>query len=566
MAETKEYKKIKKIYGETFAKLCRELFPTILEEEGKLSEILEKKFANNGRTLGEDVINNERQRELKKIILNEFYKEKEEEKISQNASTKTPYEILDEEGYNLYECKTEDDIEKFRSFYRDDELLCTFNSKKNRLERCFCFFAVKKDVEEIRREDFEEPEKDDEYSTSVLGIQFDKTFGTTEIISRYNHTVINANCTLDNDLDKLAPGLEQSFKNLMKDRGIVLNFLNNPSFACEGYTLANDGRYYKYNMEIEGDYYCPGNVAILGNRTPQKVGKLEEGIIADYFYINQKEKSIELINPELQDSFIDDFKNKDGSSNIKGIDIVTNKEEIEKIITQNEADVSKIIKIFKQDVKNPVIIGIDKNNNIVAYKNDGLEQVKHNFLRYNQGLTHLDTPNLRKAGDCFLCDNNKMTQLNLPKLKQTGFGFLYKNDSLVNAELPKLEQVGDCFLINNNTLEQLNLPKLKNTGDDFLLSNGIMKQIELPELEEVGNGFMGFNTELKQLRLPKLKKVGKEFLFSNDNPILLQWKKWPKITSKVIAIADGVKNLTTSQIRDSEDILDEITDEKENEQ
>ena len=524
MAETKEYRKIKKIYGETFAKLCRELFPTILEEEGKLSGILEKKFANNGRTLGEDVINNERQRELKKIILNEFYKEKEEEKISQSFSTKTPYEILDEVGYYLYECKTEDDIEKFRSYYQDDELLCTFNSKKNRLERCFCFFAVRKDVDKIKRKDFEKPEKDDEYSTSVLGIQFDKTFGTTEMISRYNHTVENANCTLDNDLDKLAPGLEQSFKNLMKDRGIVLNFLNNPSFACEGYTLANDGRYYKYNMEIEGDYYCPGNVAILGNRTPQKVGKLEEGIIADYFYINQKDKSIELINPELQDSFIDDFKNKDGSSNIKGIDIVTNKKEIEKIIAQNEADVSKIIKIFKQDVENPVIIGIDKNNNIVAYKNEGLEQVQNNFLRYNQGLTHLDTPNLRKVGDCFLCDNDKITQLNLPKLK--------------------------------------------NAGDDFLLSNGIMKQMELPELEEVGDGFMGFNTELKQLSLPKLKKVGKEFLFSNGNPILLQWKKWPKITSKVIAIADGVKNLTASQIRDSENILEEITVEnkKENEQ
>ena len=39
MAESKELKRIKKLYGENFMHLCRELFPTLLEQEGLLTEI-----------------------------------------------------------------------------------------------------------------------------------------------------------------------------------------------------------------------------------------------------------------------------------------------------------------------------------------------------------------------------------------------------------------------------------------------------------------------------------------------------------------------------------------------
>ena len=42
--ESNELKKIKKLYGEKFMHLCRELFPTILEKEGALTEILNSTF------------------------------------------------------------------------------------------------------------------------------------------------------------------------------------------------------------------------------------------------------------------------------------------------------------------------------------------------------------------------------------------------------------------------------------------------------------------------------------------------------------------------------------------
>ena len=134
MSDAKELKKIKKIYGENFMHLCRELFPTILEQEGTLLKILEQKFAPNCNSLYESITQNGLKVDFKDRIYNEFYKareEKEEEK--KEKETRTPYEILKEAGYTLCECKTEEDIQKFRKYYDPKEVLCTiYNGRKIR--------------------------------------------------------------------------------------------------------------------------------------------------------------------------------------------------------------------------------------------------------------------------------------------------------------------------------------------------------------------------------------------------------------------------------------------------
>lgn len=165
-------------------------------------------------------------------------------------------------GYELIECKTEEEIQKFRKYYAPDELICTIYNR-GRLKSSVVFFAVKKDVERIKREDFKNPQREDEYGTSVLGIQFDK-YGicTPHIITRYNHTVNNPNGTYGNDLNKIASGLTESFARLLHERGLELNKNNIEEFELPGYTVASDGKYYKYNMEIDGRYYCPGNIII----------------------------------------------------------------------------------------------------------------------------------------------------------------------------------------------------------------------------------------------------------------------------------------------------------------
>lgn len=166
MADTKELKKIKKIYGERFAHLCRDMFPAILESEGKLLTILEETFSHNCNSLYESITQNYLEIDFKDLIYSKFDREREEQQ-QQQAETKTPYEILDEAGYDLYECKAERDIQKFRKYYAKGEVLCTIYNG-GRLNTRDCFFAVKKDVDEIKRENFEHPVKKDEYSTSVL--------------------------------------------------------------------------------------------------------------------------------------------------------------------------------------------------------------------------------------------------------------------------------------------------------------------------------------------------------------------------------------------------------------
>ncbi|MBP3502366.1 MAG: leucine-rich repeat protein [Clostridia bacterium] len=455
-----------------------------------------------------------------------------------------------------------------------------------RLNTRDCFFAVKKDVDKIKREDFQEPKKDDAYSTSVLGIQFNRAgMCTAQIISRYNHTVPNPNCTLGNNLDNIAPGLKQSFANLLLERGLKLNTYSNKNFEIPGYTVANDGKYYKYNMEINGNYYCPGNIVISGGEVIS-VANPEEGLLIDYFYIDKNAKTIETC-ANITDSFVDD---------LKGI------EKIE-VVKSDEENVNRTIKIYIKDIEEPVLIGIDKDNKIVKYENNNitnienkflygnkglnqlelpnLKQVGTNFLNYNNRLTRLKLPNLEQAGDDFLYHNKGLTQLELPKLKHVGYCFLYLNKKLNKLYLPELKQVGDEFLCYNKELVQLELPKLQHVGDSFLYHNEKLNQIELPELKQVGDGFLDHNKELVQLELPKLQYVGEWFLYDNEKlnqlelpklnrlgkyflhknknlPKILEAKNLMLITSRSIAELDKNNRLTTSEITMAHKIIEKI--------
>ena len=71
MSNSKELNRIKKLYGEKFMHFCRSIFPTLLEQEGLLTEVLKSTFATNSRTLYDDIVNNDLEEEfnnLKKII------------------------------------------------------------------------------------------------------------------------------------------------------------------------------------------------------------------------------------------------------------------------------------------------------------------------------------------------------------------------------------------------------------------------------------------------------------------------------------------------------------------
>ena len=467
MSNSKELNRIKKLYGERFMHLCRSLFPTLLEQEGLLTNVLDSSFATNSRTLYDDIVNNYLEEEFKNYIYSKIDVEKEKPEI---IGEKTPYQLLDENGYNLYECNSEEEIQSFKKYYKSGEELCTFRGG-NRLNRCVVFFAVKKDVEEIKREDFNNPKREDEYGTSVMSIQFTKSQNSTvSIKNRYNHTVNNPDATYGNDLDKIAPGLTQSFEKLLSERGLTLNSSNIEAFYIPGYVVADDGKYYKYNMEINGNYYCPGNVIIdHGNVIKLEPEKQE---LIDYFILDKENKTLSLYDSVISDSFIDGFKNIDS---------------IEMANNNNSEQKTKTITIKEKSSDKPITIEINKeSNNIIGYTNENLTNLGDNFLGYNEQLSKLVASNVTSIKYGVLPNNKGLEKFEAPNLKEIGDCFLRYNVQLSNIELPNVTYIGNGVLENNKEIEKFEAPNVKIIKDCFLLSNNKLSKFEVPNVTCIG--------------------------------------------------------------------------------
>ena len=106
---TDELKQIKKLYGEDMMHLCRSLFPTILEKKGKLLSILTKVFFPT-HSICKDLKESNTVNDFQEFI-NSLNEEDEKRLIVVNES---PKELLSKVNYDLYECKTEEDIQSFK--------------------------------------------------------------------------------------------------------------------------------------------------------------------------------------------------------------------------------------------------------------------------------------------------------------------------------------------------------------------------------------------------------------------------------------------------------------------
>ncbi len=480
-----DLKIIKKKYGEDMAKLCREFFPTLLEKEGLLSTSISMNFEPN-HSLYQDLIDQGKEFEFKDFIYGLLDMDDDTEITSQ----KSPKELLSEAGYDLYECKSEKEIQKFRKYYAKGEELCTFNG--GRLNSCRVFFAVKKDVDEIKRIDYPNPQRQDRYGTSVISIQFMKDYShTLSIKNRYNHRVNNPDSTFSNNLDNIIKGLTKSFED---EYGLIQQYRMNYGFEINGYTTANDGKFHKYNNEINNIYYCPNNI-ILDNYEVKHYEK-EKYIIMDYFIVDLVNKKIKVYDEKIKDPFLDTV------------------DDIEKIQIERLGKNKKlVIKIKnKEDIK----IVLNENNEMIRLENPNVEKIKDYFLRHNYSLQELDLPNLKIVGNEFLSKNRALKEINLPNLQEVGDEFLWLNKVIEKVNLPNLEKVGYNFLSSNEALQVLTLPKLENALDEFLFMNRHLKELNCPKLEKVEANFMHANKDLQKLNLLKLKEVDDNFLFSNN--------------------------------------------------
>ena len=506
-----DLKIIKKKYGEKMMHLCRELFPTLLETEGKLSELMLKLF-NPTRYLYEDIINNHLETAFKDYIYSNLSKKDE----VLTLTCKTPQELLSEVGYDLYECNSDEELQSYKKYYKKEEELCSF--KDDRTKTHHVFFAIKKNVSQIKRENYLYPYREDEYGISVISIQFRKgDTNTLSIKNRYNHTVKHPDATYSNNLENIIPGLTRSF-----EMNYNLNLENNKNpFNIPGYIKTEDNKLYKYNYEFYNVYYCDDNIIIKDGKVIDKYKDKEKYIILDYFIIDLVNKKIFPQNDRIEDSFIDGIKN------IEKINIIKSKENNHKYI---------IIKCKN----NNIIIEIDKHNQIIGYENDNLIEIGNAFLHGNTELRYINTPLVKTIGDWFLMRNTSLESICFPKLESVGNyfleynytlkevylenlrearnSFLRANNALVELSLPVLECLGDRALTNNNSLNIINLPMIKVIGEEFLNYNNTITEINFPNLEILGNYALTHNYVMRKINLPNLKQTGLYFLNKkNDN-------------------------------------------------
>ncbi len=481
----KDLKLIKKKYGENMSRLCRKLFPTLLETDGLLLGILLNNF-DTTRLLYDDIKDNNLEEEFRKYI----YSLVEEPGKVKLSSKKTPRELLDEAGYILYECKSEEQIQSFKKYYALGEELCTF--KGGRLEKCTVFFAVKKDVDNIRREEFLYPQRDDLYGTSVISIQFTKDDAKImEIKNRYNHKANNPDATFSNNLDNIIPGLTESFE---REYDLASKYKNG-NLKIPGYILASDGKYYKYNYKINNIYYCPNNKIIDRSKVLDFNKSL--CIVLDYFILDFKNKRIVLYDGSISDSFvksITDIKNInlriEGENKV--IDIVPNKGEI-------------------------ITITLDKADRIIGVRDHNLRVMADNYLSHNEKLEVLDTPNVEIIGNSCFKSNKTLKEISLKKARIVGNNFFYNDKAAIGVNLPLVEKIGNGFFCFAEKLEKVNLDSITEIGDNFLAGNKNLKELVALKLKKIGSRFLYINKGIERIIAPSLNDKDNLFLQSHQS-------------------------------------------------
>lgn len=513
-----ELKLIKKKYGESMMQLCRRLFPTILETKGLLYNILSETIFPN-KSIGKEIISGYYEPLFLLYIYSFIRKKSDLEEVD-----KTPFELLETKGYKLYECKTNEDILAFRKYYAPGEELCTFN--ENRLTKRHVFFAVKDGAENLNRKAITNPDREDDYSKSVISIQFNRgTFNSLSIISRYNHSVFNPDASYGNDLENIVPGLTNSFQkyyglNIVQSSK-ASNFLYDKLFC----TMANDGIFYKANLEKNNIYYCENNIIVDYGKVIDTYYKAKEiYIIFDYYILDLKEKKISLYDKTIKDSFVDSL-----DLDIKKIEVRKNK---------NTKDI--LIYIEKE---NPIKIVIDEKNRIIEYENNYITSIGDDFLENNRTLKRIKLNNVKSIGNNFLINNKIVEEIELESVEKIGNNFLRNNNTVKKADFPNLSEIGDYFMAFDYELEEIHVDNARRIGDAFLFTNNRVKSILMPYVEIIGNDFLRFNHQIEYINFANLKVVKDSFLYSVDRVNNIMFPKLIKTGSDFMVCSKTVNNI-----------------------
>lgn len=477
---------IKKHYGENMWKFSREMLSNVLDRgDGVLSEILKKNFAPT-HSLYEGIMHDITSKQSFISFINSFIENEEEIKQKSNKKLK---EILDEIGYDIFECHTVRELMSYKRYFTEEEMLCTFKEPVERLRNYRIFFLVKKNAEDIKPD--KNPSRQDEYGTSVMSVQCTK--GDASVISiknRYNHHVKNPDATYSNNLDNIYKGLKKAFCEEYK-----IDLIKSQSFCeVEGFVKAKNGKYYKSNMDFLETYICENNVVVYGNGEMIEFNPSNQIVIDNYL--------IDLEKRIVKDLFMNE--NEEFSKSLG---------KIKKISISKDKDLKKIE--IEPEEGLPVYIKINKGNQIVSYSNFNLQNVGRNLFYKSSYIRELNIPKVTKIEDNFMADCINLKKLDLPNVEEIGdscFKFAY---SLEDFYAPNLKKMGkECFYVAKD-MKKLNLDSVETIGYKSFHNCQNLEALDLPNLTKIGNNVFEKNNNMTEMNLPNLKNIGAR-CFSNS--------------------------------------------------
>lgn len=411
------FKQLKKQNGEQVAKVIRR---AVLLGVPNIVHLLE--FAGN------DPENIER---LVPYIHENFV-----EKLKPTVHTdQDPITLLKSAHYNAFVVNTLEQQNSIKKYFRKDEELCTFNDP-DRYKRYYIIHAVKENADEIQPSD--NPQREDEYGTSVISIQIAKDGDFISIKNRYNHGLKkqNPDATFNNNPDNIIPGLTDSLKKYFHK-----DFTTSSDIELPNNYIRIDNQLVCYNYELGNIYYGSDYYVKDGH-----IVKLHTAhqIMMDYIILDTQTKRIKI------------FSNNWG---FRGTDYSVFAEAF------NGKNIS--IKIDKNDKTRKIISTPDGNCVVIQ----------------NGVITELTLLNVKELGNDFLYWNKELKVANFPKLVTISNDFLYWNEELKVANFPKLETIGNRFMHENNSLISLNAPKVKQFGYGFLERNEVLQTLNMPCVE-----------------------------------------------------------------------------------
>ena len=225
------YKQIKKQNGEAAAHVIRD---AVLLDVPNIVHILE--FAGNNPNEINHLV----------PVIREIYKTQTKSDVH---TDKNPLELLSDAGYDAFVVTTEAQKNSIAKYFRSGEKLCTFGDPNRHIDY-YMIHAIKRGADKIKPSN--NPERQDEYGTSVISIQIAKSGGFISIKNRYNHTVNNPDATFNNNPDEIIPGLTYSLK---KYFNVEFNVSHAP--IPPNYRMVND-QLVRYNSEINNFYFGSG--------------------------------------------------------------------------------------------------------------------------------------------------------------------------------------------------------------------------------------------------------------------------------------------------------------------